>query len=326
MAGPNNFLLQQIAQGARFDGADRMYKGAQQGANMLANIQQQQDRNALAQATPMLAQGNIQGAMQSLGGAGQFDAVQKLRAEQAAAAEAQRKANMPLSSYGRTMFDETRGLVPRGTAQRQIGAIGKNGTNVTVNTGNIPLGKKAFNDTQADILAGRSALTRIDGFMKDYQPTWLTYKGQLENAGRRLYEKAGGSLPAQDRKSLQSYTKFRQGVERDFNQYRKEITGAAAALQELSRLKDAIYNTNQSPSEFEAAVQAYKDEIARTDQARINLLRRGIDPRTPEGGMQLDAEIFSASSNTPSAQGLMQQPQQQDGVVDYQDFFNEDGQ
>jgi hypothetical protein len=325
MAGPSGTLLSMIAQGAQPRLAEAGFRGYRQGDAMLQAQQAQADRNALAKIAQAYGSGGPEAARSLAGQLGQLQPTMKIDNTLYGRGMDAAKSAMPVSAFGKLQYDERRNLVPAGTTQRKIGAIGTGGPTINVNTGNIPLGKKAVNDTQADVLAGRSALTRIDGFMKDYKPEWLTFKGQGMNFGRRVFEKAGGTLPKPDKQALQSYTKFRQGVDRDFDKYRKEITGAAAAVQELERLKNSIYNTDQAPSEFEAAVEAYKSELARMDRARIELLRRGIDPRTPEGGMQLDAIMFSDNGASPE-RGAVQQPQQQDGVIDYQDFFNEDGQ
>jgi hypothetical protein len=325
MAGPSGTLLSMIAQGAQPRLAEAGFQGYRQGNAMLQAQQEQERKMDLAKIAQAYGSGGPEAARNLAGQLGRLEPTMQIDKTLYGRGLDAAKSAMPVSSFGKLQYDERRNLVPAGTTQRKIGAIGSGGPTINVNTGNIPLGKKAVNETQADVLAGRSALTRIDGFMKNYKPEWLTFKGQGMNFGRRVFEKAGGTLPKPDKQALQSYTKFRQGVERDFNQYRKEITGAAAAIQELARLKDAIYNTDQSPSEFESAVEAYKAELFRMDRARIELLRRGIDPRTPEGGMQLDAIMFSDNGASPNP-GVVQQPQQQDGVIDYKDFFSEDGQ
>lgn len=325
MAGPNNALLAQIAMGADPRMADAMFRGRQQGQNALAFQQAQETRNALRQAAGMVGQGDIAGAQQMLGQAGEFEPAYKLLADQEAAKAAAAKAALPVSSYGRTMYDERRGLVPTGTAQRQIGAIGSNGTNLTINTGNnIPVGKKAQGDLQADVLAGRVALANTKNIMENYKPTWLTYKGQGIAKGARIAEKAGFGefLPDKTKADLGQYTKFKNAVESEFNRYRKEITGAAAAIQELEKLRQAIFNTDQSPTEFEASMANYVSNIQRLDQLRIQMLQQGIDPRTPEGGQVLDARFFGGGDQPAASPASPSQPQ--DGVIDYTDLLNED--
>lgn len=78
MAGPANFLLQQIAQGAQPRMADAAFRGAQQGANMLANMQQQQDRNALAKIAQARATGGLEAGIQTAGQLGQYEPLNQM--------------------------------------------------------------------------------------------------------------------------------------------------------------------------------------------------------------------------------------------------------
>jgi hypothetical protein len=78
MAGPANFLLQQIAQGAQPRMADAAARGYQQGNAMLQMQQMQQDRNALAQIAKARATGGLQAGIQTAGQLGQYEPLNQM--------------------------------------------------------------------------------------------------------------------------------------------------------------------------------------------------------------------------------------------------------
>lgn len=304
MAGPNAGLLMQIAQGGRPQMADAFARGAQQGNALLQAQQQQQDRQSLADIAGVFGSQGPDAAYKRAGELGQFQPAVGLYDGIQDRAYKQDKLNQPGSAFGKLWADEQAGLVPPGTTQRKIAAIGTGGTNVTINNpGNIPLGKKPTNDVTGDVVSGRVEQVGLANIRKNYDPSFLTYRGQLEGAATRIGEKAGLGefIPKQNVANLKKQTQFKQAVQQTFNRYRKDITGAAAAVQELEQLKKALFNLDQSPTEFEAALDAYESTAQRLDELRIKMLQNGIDPTTPEGGKAFDDAFFGTAQPAPSA-------------------------
>ena len=84
---------------------------------------------------------------------------------------------------------------------------------------------------------------------------------------------------------------FREKIDRVFNQYRREVTGAQAAFVELERLKDSILNADLRPSELRASYRSFVEEIERVDRIRRRVLRKGFNVSDPESfGQAMDAE------------------------------------
>ena len=84
---------------------------------------------------------------------------------------------------------------------------------------------------------------------------------------------------------------FREKIDRVFNQYRREVTGAQAAFVELERLKDSILNADLRPSELRASYRSFVDEMERVDRIRRRVLRKGFNVSDPESfGQSMDAE------------------------------------
>jgi spore coat protein CotH len=156
--------------------------------------------------------------------------------------------------------------------------------------GNTNLTKPTVTDLQKDIITGQDYLNRLDLIMKDFKPKYLTYMGKGRENLAIFNDKASGS--SGDKEYLTGVTKFNTGVEQLFNQYRKEITGAAAALAELDRLKASMLNKDMSPEQFEAAEQQLRELITSTMTIKQDLLNRGLQPGSKEFGQAMDAAFF----------------------------------
>lgn len=144
----------------------------------------------------------------------------------------------------------------------------------------VPLSRTQQSAVQGDVVSGDVILSNLDSIEQSYDPQFLQVfgsRGRLAQFAARTADRSGlANLTSEQREMVGKFTKFRTQVERVFNFYRKEITGAAAALAELDRLKTALINTDQSPAEFESALSEYKSEILRLRRIRMSLLRRGI--------------------------------------------------
>ncbi len=149
------------------------------------------------------------------------------------------------------------------------------GEGVTATGGKLPLGRTASNDVQKEIAPLEMQKQQIEHIGDLYSPDFLTYKGKARTAINRFIDKTGFSGP-EGKAQLAGATKFKQNVEQIFNAYRKDITGAAASVGELERLKQAVINTDQSPTEFEAAMGEFAQALQRGLDIKKSLLDQGI--------------------------------------------------
>ncbi len=197
------------------------------------------------------------------------------------------------------------------------------GTRIDLNGGAGRIDKKNRRDVEAGIIGndelsiGLDQLREYAGIGPDGKLTpegrqLFTYGGRIEAGVDKFRSKAdlpdwvpfvGGRPDEEETAFLQRRTKMEQAANQVFNAYRKEITGAAAAVQELERLQKAFVNPNMAPDEFEAAFQQYTEFLSRIRSARVQLLQRGIDPTTKQGGKALDDIVFGEGgpSASPSA-------------------------
>ena len=168
---------------------------------------------------------------------------------------------------------------------------------------NIALDKPNTRLAQERIVSGTESLQRLDRIKENYDPAFLTYAGKANKTLSSIMSKAGMDLDTDDKSALRQFRKFSQGVNTEFNSYRKLITGAAASVLELESLKDAMISTDLSPDEFEASYEEYKTELSRTVRIRNKLLREGISPNDKSFSSSFDKEFLSGSDDDINARG-----------------------
>lgn len=163
--------------------------------------------------------------------------------------------------------------------------------------GNIPLDKPNAREAQKEVMSTVKSLERLDQIEKDFDPSFLTYGGKMKNWASATAEKIGVDLPKEDATKVKQYRKWAQNVDYEFNAYRSQITGAAAAVAELDRLKTAMLNTDLSKSQWEGAMESYKEELKRSVRLKNRFLREGIDVSDKEGGKQYDQAFLSGQDD-----------------------------
>ena len=176
----------------------------------------------------------------------------------------------------------------------------------------MKLGRAARNTAEKDVLAGEELtgmMARLkdlagigeDGRVSDDAKRMFTYRGRFEDFTSDVQERLGYDLPPEAKEARTRKARFVQVVDQLFNAYRKEITGAAAAVAELERLKKSFLNSDMGVTEFEAAYSEYIRTLNRVREIRVGLLARGIDPKTKEGGAALDRAL--ATGEMPAESG-----------------------
>lgn len=173
-------------------------------------------------------------------------------------------------------------LIPRSEAINQPGKpksttsleVGPNGElSFTQGPG---MQKTIKKEIEGDSVSVMQSLARLNDMASLYQDEHLTYAGQAKSGATRIAEKAGLPVSGGMKDQLASRTKFINSIEQFFNQYRKEITGAAASVQELDRLKKSMLNADMSPTEFQAAYQQFVKTAQRQLALNVRLRNAGL--------------------------------------------------
>jgi hypothetical protein len=170
--------------------------------------------------------------------------------------------------------------------------VGPDGT-VTIGA---PLASGNVAKAQEKVTTAMDNLARLREIRTTFDPQFLTYLGQGRQALLRTKERAGVTLDPAEQQSVGQYRQFSEGVDQFFNQYRKDITGAAAAVSELSSLKDAILNKDLSPTEFVASFDRLVNESTRTINIQNALLEQGLSPSSKSFQQQAD-QLFMSGRN-----------------------------
>ena len=175
-------------------------------------------------------------------------------------------------------------LIGQGLSPEAALATLKSGTSVTVNTKEkSPPVKRVMGDIQQKLLGGISSLHRVSRMARDFQTDFLTYFGKGKAFAAEKADKL--NMATDDQKAfLRARTKFIQTMGREFNQYRQDITGAAAANTEIERLRQDMMNINQGPTQFLASLEQYRDEVLYQQRLRRKILRDGFDVSAEEYG------------------------------------------
>lgn len=174
------------------------------------------------------------------------------------------------------------------------------GGNVTP-AGNIPLNKSPASKVQDDIISLEDSLARTTQIGAEYEREYLTYAGKYGAQLSAIKDKANMDLSEEDKAFLKGRTRFTMQINREFNLYRKMITGAAAAEKELEDLKKATINEDLSPAQFEAAFEIYQEELSRGLRLKRKLVRDGIAVGSSEFGDRFDNEYLSGADDSSEA-------------------------
>ena len=149
-------------------------------------------------------------------------------------------------------------------------------------------GRAATNELEKDIVGEIDSLAQLSALEANYDPEFLSIPNQVEDFFANYAERFGIDTGKARREFAGRRQKFRSRVMQAFNAYRKEITGAAAAMQELNFLQKAFINEEMSPPQFEAALGVLKENASRARRIKTHLRNNGIPQNDPRFGEAFD--------------------------------------
>lgn len=164
--------------------------------------------------------------------------------------------------------------------------------NVNLNKENQQPTNSTRSNIQKDLINIDDSIARFEDIGRLYNPEYLTNQGKAKAAVLKFADTWGVSpdnvpfIGKGGKDFLAGQTTHKQAVEQEFNVYRKEITGAAAAIAELDRLMKTFLNTDLSPTQYEASYSQILDKMKKAAQIKRDLLREGI----PVGSEQFTLE------------------------------------
>lgn len=144
---------------------------------------------------------------------------------------------------------------------------------------------------QKDIVGLESQLTDLKTIRSSFEKDFLTYGGKLKGVTLRTLSKAGADIGPEGKQFVGRMRVFQEKVEQFFNAYRKEITGAQAAIKELQMLRKSVLNKDLAPDEFAFSLDNAISLIERQMSLKKTIMDQGIT------GKSLDQEFNRAVEN-----------------------------
>ncbi|MCP5005528.1 MAG: hypothetical protein GY941_16555, partial [Planctomycetes bacterium] len=140
-----------------------------------------------------------------------------------------------------------------------------------------------------DKIAGQSKTLAAIADIKDaFDPKLMQVPARVQNTITDWASWLGLDPNAGQKDLLERQTNLFQQVHQMFNAYRKEITGAAASVQELASLRKAMIDVDQSPIVFQAALKNFENQAKRGLRINNMLLREGISNNHKDYGRRFD--------------------------------------
>lgn len=148
--------------------------------------------------------------------------------------------------------------------------------------GSGELGKPVQNKLQTDILDAENTLANLEAAGGKFSEDYLTLGGKAKAAAGATLDKLG--LP--DIGGAKEFNAKRstliQDVDQFFQEYRRYITGAAAAQREIEDLKKASLDSSLGPTEFMSRYSNLMNKMRSEVDRKKQQLNQGIRPAQPQ--------------------------------------------
>ncbi|PHS69122.1 MAG: hypothetical protein COB23_07140 [Methylophaga sp.] len=143
-------------------------------------------------------------------------------------------------------------------------------------------------------------LMNLNALTSKYSEKYLTYEGELKSMAGHFLGKLGIDDELVDFGAER--TSFVNEARQLFNDYRREITGAAASEKEMEDLLKSMMNVKMNPKEFMSAYEQFKDKAMRN--MKFNAELSGFDFNPDKYTGKVDTDILSAADKIIEAEGL----------------------
>lgn len=189
----------------------------------------------------------------------------------------------PDSPTGTRMLPRSEAAGQPGRPRGQTTVYDRDG-NPIVTMGGAPklMERGTRKDLEANLLAAREGIARLDAIGESFRPEYLTYPEQMGNLWTKFKEKAGGYLgdvSEDERRQLADYSAFRRDAYDNINRYIKEITGAQMSEAEANRLRKGVPDPERdSPTEFASKWASVQKSLRLAAARYVYALKNGLDP------------------------------------------------
>lgn len=159
---------------------------------------------------------------------------------------------------------------------------------------NLIPGQATRTAAEKDITSGEPLQAVLADLERLYDPRFFQAPSQVAATAENFVNRMGGDVDFTNRNRRNV---FNSAVGRAFDVYRKDITGAAAAQQELERLQQNFLSADMTHPQFKANLRALQMIGERNRNINVELLARGIQRGAPNYGAEFDAIAASRPLN-----------------------------
>ncbi len=139
--------------------------------------------------------------------------------------------------------------------------------------GQLQLGTAPKNKSSAQIMSGAKQLNQMYRIGRDFKSEYMGLEGDVRAGIGSFTDYMFGAGPQAEFNANRGA--FRRNVKQLFNDYKVEITGAAASDKEMSGLRDSILNEELGATAFKAAYDQFM-EYATTNMVQ-NMKAQGLE-------------------------------------------------
>jgi len=165
------------------------------------------------------------------------------------------------------------------------------------------LAKPVVRKQQEVVINAQTTLANLSRIRALADPEFFTYFGQIREKAGSVMEKLGIDRSPEGKERARRFRLLNNEVEQEFNAYRKEITGAAAAIAELSMLRKSFINMDLDFTGFQAAFDQYEAKKLRALRLSRRVLREGVQVGTKDYTKRMDALWVSAGDDDTETRG-----------------------
>lgn len=139
----------------------------------------------------------------------------------------------------------------------------------------IPLTLPERTDRQKQIIGNIQTQALVDKVTKEFDPKYLTYQGKAMGVIDKAFDMMNASDDDQQ-KYLATLTPFQKDVTQLLLTYRKSMDGSRPALGDLSIIKQAMLNSESSPTQMKSLLGSVKYNMQLANKINMDLLQKGI--------------------------------------------------
>lgn len=176
--------------------------------------------------------------------------------------------------------------------------------------GNQQLARPVIAQQQEKLIAEKEQLLALQHVNELAKPEQFGLEGKAKSA---FWGTVGAINPGWVPKDAVTEQNIRRQMLNEagqlFNAYRREVTGAAASVQELASLGKTFMNTDMNWNDFVASKDQYMDKLTRSIRLRNRLLSQGLDLQDPQVGARLD-EMYYAGQDAKTAEDRVSRARQ----------------